>query len=57
MPLTREQAVGWRILRDCEKNRRGERARAPVMNACRTHAVNRLSIAANFGIATLGPGI
>src|SRR4051812_46664976 len=50
VPLTGEQAVGCRILRDCEKNRRGERARAPVMNACQNHAVNRLSIAPSVPI-------
>src|SRR4051794_29171223 len=42
VPLTGEQAVGCRSLRHCEKNRRHERARAPVMNVYQNH-VNRLS--------------
>ena len=42
VPLAGAQAVGRRMLRDCEKNHRGECARPPVMNACQNHSVDRL---------------
>ncbi|HEX7205670.1 MAG TPA: hypothetical protein VF237_10955, partial [Xanthobacteraceae bacterium] len=42
VPLAGAQTVGRRMLRDCEKNHRGEYARPPVMNACQNHSVDRL---------------
>src|SRR3954469_3686253 len=41
VPLTGEQAVGCRIRRDCEKNRRGEGPRGEELNPRRKSASER----------------